>query len=245
MRTSLFLFAIILGIVSSTILSAQTSMPTRVFRDTPKTHNMHIASDGQFLYTCNGGRPDDGQVSKFTPDGELVGSYPIELDMRSIFYNSSDHKLYVSTFDKDIYKITDLVMGVYSLALHIEDRDGQCTPAISPDGKLLYFLENDDVFIYKMKDGSFKKKISGFSTAEGALSEATTMAVDSKHIYTWNYDEQKVLAFDLKGKFIKSFKLNQGDYSFSLSAANGLIWVSKDGNYETGTWYGYNLADQL
>jgi DNA-binding beta-propeller fold protein YncE len=245
MRTATLLF-IILGILLSTnIMMAQSVMPDRVFRDTPKTHNMHIASDGQFLYTCNGGKSAEGQVSKFSLEGELIGSYVIELDMRSIMFNPADKKLYVSTYDRDIYKINDLVMGVYMKVQHFGDRDGQCCPAISPDGKSIYYLEGDSLFNYDLKIGKLKDVLTGFSNAPDALTECTSMAMDSKHIYTWNYLDQIILAYDRKGNFIKSFNVNQGDYLFSLSEANGLIWVSKDGDYDIGTWYGYDLSNKF
>jgi DNA-binding beta-propeller fold protein YncE len=203
---------------------------------------MHIASDDLFLYTCNGGKPEEGQVSKFTLEGELIGSYAFKLDMRSIMYNTLDKKLYVSTYDKNIYKINDLELGNYNKVQHFEDRDGQCTPAFSSDGKSICFLENDSLFIYNLKNGILKEVVTGFGSAPDALSGSNSVAMDSKNIYTWNYDEQTVLAYDLKGNYIKSFILNQGNYSFSLSAANGLIWVSEDGDYDTGTWYGYDLS---
>jgi len=45
----------------------------------------------------------------------------------------------------------------------------------------------------------------------------------------------------LKGKSIKTIKISDGDYGFSLSFANGLIFVAIDGNYDIGTWYGYDV----
>jgi hypothetical protein len=246
MRTSTFFLMIILGILQlSNQIVAQSVMPDLVFRDTPKTHNMHIASDGQFLYTCNGGKSAEGQVSKYSLEGELIGSYVLELDMRSIMYNPADKKLYVSTYDRDLYKINDLVMGVYMKVQHFGDRDGQCCPTISADGKSICFLEGDSLFRYDLKLGKLKEVLTGFSKPTDALTDGTSLAMDSKYIYTWNYDEQIILAFDMKGNYIKSFTVNQGDYSFSLSAANGMIWVSKDGDYDIGTWYGYNLTKEF
>lgn len=220
---------------------AQTSMPSRVFREDPLTHNMHIASDGKFLYTCNGGVSDKGRISKYSLSGEKIASYPFELDMRSIVYNNADGKLYVSTYDKHIYRINDLMMGTYRDVFSFDDRDGQSAPGIDAKGKYFYFYENGDVYLYSTSNGKFKKKISGLGDTPGSPLENSTIAVDKSYIYTWNPDDQQVFAYTLKGKFVKSFKLNQGNYSFSLSAANDMIWVSIDGNYDSGTWYGYSL----
>jgi len=86
-----------------------------------------------------------------------------------------------------------------------------------------------------------KTTITGLNTTDNAAEGGTAVAVDKKHIYSWNGSEQTVYIYDLKGKFQKSVELNQGDYGFSLSFANGLLWVSTDGNYEEGTWYGYEV----
>jgi len=229
---------LLLGIFAT---SQTLKMPVVVFKEDPLTHNMHIASDGQYLYTCNGGLSEKGQITKFTLSGEKVASYKIELDMRSLMYNASEKKLYVSTYDKELYKVNDLMMGSFVKVMEFQDRDGQCTPAFDPKGKSIYFYENGTVYIYTVKNGELKKTLFGLNSVPDASLEGTSIAVDNKYIYLWNYEEQIILAFDLKGEYRKSFKVNQGDYSFSLSSANNLIWVSTDGNYETGTWYGYKL----
>ncbi|NVO20044.1 MAG: hypothetical protein HXX13_10110 [Bacteroidetes bacterium] len=245
MKKSILLFFVVALVSATNMVYAQTIAPDKSFQDTPKTHNMHIASDGKFLYTCNGGKPEEGQISKYTLEGELVGSYKIELDMRSILFNPSDKKLYVSTYDKDVYKISDLVMGVYKQVLHIEDRDGQSTPAFSADGKHICYLENDTLFMYNLKTGDLDSRIAGFTNADVAPYDCIAVAIYNNHIFTWNSEEFTVLAFDMDGNFIDSFELEHGSYAFSLSVANGLIWVSEDGNYDIGTWYGYDLDKLL
>ena len=225
----------------SGFLNAQTLSPRVTFKDHAQTHNMHITSDGQYLYTCNGGKPEMGQISKFTLDGTKIGSYKIELDMRSIMYNASDKKLYVNTFGQKVYKIIDLATGKFSEAFDFSERNEQCTPAISPDGKLIYFMEFGELYVYNLKKGKLKTTLSGLSTSEEVATGGTAVAVDKKHIYSWNSDEYAVYVYDLKGKYLKSVKLNQGDYGFSLSSAKDMIWVSTDGNYDEGTWYGYMI----
>ncbi|MBK7028332.1 MAG: hypothetical protein IPH45_03595 [Bacteroidales bacterium] len=236
-RITLFSFLVFSGF----LLTAQTSMPEIVFKEDPLTHNMHIASDGEFLFTCNGGVADKGQVSIFRLNGEKIGSYSFPLDMRSIMYNPSDKKLYISTYDKTIYRINDVKMGNYVKVMSFDERDGQSTPAIDAKGKYFWFYEDGVVYMYDIKKGKLKKKISGLNLAPHAPDQSVAIAIDKKHIYLWNSYEQLILAFDLKGKYITTFKVNQGDYMFSLSTANGMVWVSTDGNYDVGTWYGYRF----
>jgi DNA-binding beta-propeller fold protein YncE len=228
-------------IVYAGISNAQKLSPKLVFKDTPQTHNMHITSDGHFLYSCNGGKSEFGQITKFNLDGTKIASYKIELDMRSVMYNASDKKLYVNTYSQKLYKINDLMLGNYSEVYDFSDRNEQSAPALGTNGKYIYFMEFGDVYVYTMKNGKLKTTITGLNTTDNAAEGGTAVAVDKKHIYSWNGSEQTVYIYDLKGKFQKSVELNQGDYGFSLSFANGLLWVSTDGNYEEGTWYGYEV----
>jgi Tol biopolymer transport system component len=132
-------------------------------------------------------------------------------------------------------------MGNYSEAWSFSDRNEQSAPAFSPDGKKLYFYQDGNLYIYDFRKRELKETIYNLEPEAGISLLGTTVAADEKNIYTWSHEEQIVAVYDLKGKYRKSYKLNQGDYSFSLSYANGMLWVSTDGNYETGTWYGYKL----
>jgi 6-phosphogluconolactonase (cycloisomerase 2 family) len=220
---------------------AQILSPKIVFKDNPQTHNMHLTSDGQFLYTCNGGKSELGQISKFNPDGTKIGSYKIELDMRSIMYNASDKKVYVITYGQKLYRINNLEAGNFTEVADFSDRNEQCATALSANGKLIYFMEFGELYIYTLKNGKLKTTLSGLKTADEASHGGTAVAVDKKNIFTWNAGEQAVYIYNLKGEFQKSVKLARGDYGFSLSYANGLLWVSEDGNYDEGTWYGYEV----
>jgi len=215
--------------------------PSVVFKENPRSHNMHITSGGRFLYTCNGGRAELGQVNKLKKDGTLVAGFLVKLDMRSIMYNSSDKKLYVYTFSRKLYKIDDLTLGTYTEVMSFPERSEQCAPALSSNGKLICFMEFGDVFFYNLKTGKPAMTLHGLKCADNAADGGTAIAMNRKHLYSWDAGSQVVYVHDLKGKFEKPVKLSQGFYGFSLSWASGLLWVSADGNYETGTWYGYDV----
>lgn len=206
------------------------------FSDSPKTHNMHITSDGQYYYTCNGGIASDGQISKFSLSGSLIESYPIPLDMRSIMYNSSDGKLYVSTCDQNIYKITSLSSKSYTKVHSAITSNCQSTTALSPDGKTLYEFYEGTLKIYRMSDGSLQKTLRNIKYGEYS---SYVVAADNDYFFTWNSTDKEAYVYDLNGNFKNTIKIPAGGYTFSLSIANGLMFTSDDGNYSTGTWYGY------
>jgi DNA-binding beta-propeller fold protein YncE len=241
MKTKSHIIAVCFIVLLAGIINAQTLSPKIVFKENPQTHNMHLTSDGQFLYTCNGGKAELGQINKYNLDGTRIGNYKIELDMRSIMYNPSDKKLYVNTYGQKLYKINDLLAGDFTEAADFPDRNEQCTTALSVNGKLIYFMEFGELYIYTLKTGKLKTTLSGFNTSDEASIGGTAVAVDKKKIFSWNAGEQTVYIYDLKGRFQKSVKLSHGDYGFSLSFANELLWVSEDGDYDEGTWYGYEV----
>lgn len=223
---------------------AQTLKPKIQFEDEPRTHNVHVASDGQNLYTVNGGKAYMGQISKFTLDGNYVTSYDVNLDMRSIMYNAKEKTFYVCTYERSIYKITDIEKGNYELVLSELYENEQANLAMSPSGKLLYYFSDGTLKIYKFPSGKLAKTINGLDKGSEVSTGNAAVAVDDKHIYTWNAGFKMIFVYDLKGKKIKSVTVSKGDYGFSLSCANGLIFVSTDGNYDIGTWYGYDVLGE-
>jgi DNA-binding beta-propeller fold protein YncE len=238
MKTKLILSMLLCMFFTTKALSQELT-PKITFTENPLTHNMHIASDGKYYYTCNGGKANKGQVNKFNLKGELIQSYDIKLDMRSIMYNPKDKSLYIYSYDQNMYKVTDLASGTTQVYLENIFDEGQATPALSPDGKYFYFLKSGEVYVFDFKTGlqieAFSDILAGTDISGGEFA----IAVDKKCFYTFNSEKRLVYVYSRKGKLKGSFKISQGDYGFSLSSANKLIFVSNDGNYETGTWFGY------
>lgn len=219
---------------------AQKLSPNIQFSEHPKTHNVHLTSDGKFLYTCNGGRSNMGKIFKYDLFGNFIDSYEIKLDMRSIMYNPKDKKLYVNCYDKCIYKIVDLQYGAFEKVFCDIYDEEQAGLALSPDGKYFYYMKDGTLTLFSTKTGKAVKTMTGFECGP-SYSGNTVVAVSKKNIFTWNAETQIVNVYTLKGVKKASYELSKGDYGFSLSFANGMIFVSKDGNYETGKWFGYKL----
>jgi DNA-binding beta-propeller fold protein YncE len=235
-----FLFVILITVFSYRGI-AQKLSPAIQFNEDPRTHNVHICSDGKYYYTINGGISSKGMINKYDLKFKLLSTYDIELDMRSIMYEPKEGRFYVCTYEKNIYKITDITTGKFELLKESLYDDPQSSLALSPDGKLLYAFDKGEIKIYKFPSCTLVNTIKGFDSGKTPTTGSCVVAVGSKYIYTWNTEYKLIFIYNLKGKKIKSVEIEDGDYGFSLSAANGKIFVSKDGNYDVGNWYGYEF----
>ncbi len=236
-----FSLALVTVLVISTKSGAQVLKPKITFDEDPQTHNVHIASDGKYYYTINGGKANKGQICKYSFEGKLIDSYDLPLDMRSIMYNSKENKFYVCTYERKIYSISDMEQRRYELVKSDMYENEQANLAMSPDGKNIYYFDNGILKIYKFPDGKLVKEMSGFDCGKETTTGSSCVAFDGKHIYTWNSDYKMIFIYDTKGKKIKTVEIEKGSYGFTLSYANGLVFVADDGDYATGTWYGYDL----
>jgi len=251
-----YALSLIFTLILPIYLSAQIIRPVFTLVDEPGIcHNAHITSDGKFYYTCNGGADKDGnphgKISKYTLRGDLLKNYPFKkFDMRSIMYNPKDKHLYISTFDQKIYKIVDLESGTTELRLEKIYKNGQSALALDPDGKTIYVMDGGTLTMYRLKDGSVIKSLSGLSSGADDKDNpgsgrfgSTAVAVDNKYIYTWDGHSgaKKIYAYDKNGKLVKIFQISNGNWGYTLSYANGYIFTALDGLNRVGLWYGYHL----
>jgi hypothetical protein len=219
--------------------TGQKVPPWMTFPEFPINHNMHITSDGSYYYTINGGNSGTGQINKFDLVGNLIQTYPILIDGRGLSYNKSDSTLYASLFMGDIVKIIDLAAGTFSTVFTGAMHDAQASFAIAPDGSVFYDFANGTLYIHDFATGQVIDTIFGLSYGAGNFGGNAAVAVDSNYIYTWDAGIQTVYIYDLLGAPVTSMYLDSGSNGHSISIANQLLFVARDGNYATGAWFGY------
>ncbi len=226
-------------------LHTATGEPTRSapvliidFDDTIPMHNMGIASDGTYYYTSNGGNAGSGQINTYDLNGVFVSSVACALDMRSIFYNSSDGNLYAKSYGHDLYQV-DPVTGSATLILGGIFFYNQSAPALTPDGTTLIEHDNGTVYFIDFATGALINTLTGFYS--GGFPSSTAVGTDGDRIFTW--DGSLVHVYDMSGVFIESYNLPSGNYGFSLKFVNGLLFSSDDGAGGTGHWYGYDVGE--
>lgn len=221
------------------------------FDDNAYNHNVHIASDGNFLYTCNGGDVTKGKINKYSLTGTFVATYPIAIDMRSIMYNKADGSLYVNGFEepmsspsygRNIYKITDLSSGKFVKTHQNLYDNAQSNLAMSTDGKCLYAFYSGTLKKYNMSNGALLQTLNNLNFGTAGIG---AVAVDPDYIYTWNGTNKTVYIYDMSGNLFKSITLTDGSFGLSLSFVDGILFVSNDGNYAVGKWYGFNIRNKV
>lgn len=238
-----FVFLIVF-ITAYVCINAQTKIPEFSFTDNVISHTAHITYFQGYYYTCNGGKVDDGKISVFDSKGKFVVSYPIKLDMRSIAFNKNDNSFYISTMERKIYLITNLKEGKVELKYADLYEDGNSAITFSPDGKWLFIFDHGTLKKFDFRSGEQIHEISGFFCGDKASTGSNTLALDGKYYYTWDSSKKLIYSFSKKGKFKKSFKILEGDFGFTLSYANGYIFVATDADSNSkGVWYAYKLWD--
>jgi hypothetical protein len=204
------------------------------FSDISLLHNMGIASDGHYFYTCDGGNPSFGQLKTYDLGGHLVRSIACYLDMRAIFYNPADGNLYAKTYERDLYRV-DPVTGSATLVLSGIFAYDQSSPALTPDGQTLLEHESGTIRFIDFGTGALVKSLSGF--AYGSYPSNEAVGTSGTEIFTW--DGSTVSVTDMVGNPLESYLLPNGSYGFSLKFVDGLLFASVDGNGGVGHWYGY------
>lgn len=246
-KTKIFIMLIILLglLINSSILKAQPIKPSIIIDDYANTHNMHICFDGEYYYTVNGGITDQGLINKYDIEGNFIATYDIYLDMRSIIYNENTEKFYLYCYDNNIYEITNFEIGAYKLIHKELITSEQATVDLSPDGKKLYFNDNGKVKIYDFSTGKLLKTFENIKCGKDVFEGSNAIAVSNKNIFTWHGKKREIYIYDLNGNYISTIRIVDGDYGFSLSYANNMIFTAFDGNYDDGQWYGYEIDDLI
>ncbi|MBN1131834.1 MAG: hypothetical protein JXA39_02085, partial [Bacteroidales bacterium] len=94
---------------------------------------------------------------------------------------------------------------------------------------------------YNFSNGNLLETITGLSCGSGSSGDNVAVAVDPYYIYTWDASTRTVYVYNHSGTLQRTMTLDYGNYGFSLSCFEGFLFVAVDGNYSTGTWYGYNI----
>ena len=115
----------------------------------------------------------------------------------------------------------------------------KCDDLLVVRSDLFELTDNGELIIYDLADGSVEDILRGLDSGAEIAGGSLSVAVSKKHIFTFNAEKQVFFIYDKKGRLVETIHYKDGNYGFSLSYANGHIFVATDGDYEMGRWYGY------
>lgn len=239
MRKLIFTTLAFLSIVFYT--NAQALQPFIAFQDDPYNHNMGLTSDGNYYYTVNGGGAGYGKVNKYDLQGEFIEKFDIAIDMRSIEYFNGI--FYVSSCDGNIYQIKNLDKGDYSILHENFYTECQTSFAINKIHQSIYIFNEANIIEYGLYSGDIIESFDNIKS--GSSMEQYTVACTDHHFYTFDTDRQEIYEYNFDGNLESTYEYSTGSYSFSLSSAGNDIFISIDGDYDIGTWYGYDLTNAV
>ncbi|MEO8148060.1 MAG: T9SS type A sorting domain-containing protein, partial [Bacteroidia bacterium] len=98
--------------------------------------------------------------------------------------------------------------------------------------------------IHDFFTGAVINTITGLNFGPGNFGGEEAEAVDSLYIFTWDATIKTVSKYDMSGTLMQTLLLDSGENGHSISRAGNYLFVAHDGNYATGTWYGY-LVDSV
>ncbi|MBN2466120.1 hypothetical protein JXD38_10920 [candidate division WOR-3 bacterium] len=216
------------------------------FTDHVRYHNMGIAWDGDYYYTVNGGNTDYSDLNLYDESGSLEDSYDFGTDGRAILYSPDEEQLYLKEYGTDLSWVD---LDFEEAGLEHEDvfRGDQSHVAMSPDGEKLYELYEGTVYVYDAITGDEETsfELPSYNTT-GERGYANAIAASGKFLFVWAPDsDTDILVYGIDGKYVTKFTLPRSGFGFSLSWANGMLWIAEDADGDSdgadGTWYGYAL----
>lgn len=149
--------------------------------------------------------------------------------------------IYASGYGGDIIKVTDLSSGSFEIVFAGIMQNSQASFAISDDGTKFFDFYEGTLKVRDFSTGNILYEVTGLSYGEGNYGGYAAVAVDPDYIYTWDATIKTVYVYDHAGQFIQNLLLDFGDNGHSLAFFDGYLFVSVDGDYNIGTWYGYNI----
>ncbi|MBA3725236.1 MAG: PEP-CTERM sorting domain-containing protein [Armatimonadetes bacterium] len=208
---------------------------------------MTLAWDGTNYWSSSGGGNTGLRLAQYAADGTLLNTYEPGLDLRSVFTNGGAGPVYARQYnDSQIYVQTSPGVFGTDVVLSGGSLDAQGSVAFDDSGAFIA-MNAGNVDRWDAA-GNYIESIalSGFGSMfnENTYPQNRGLAffggMDFPHFLT--YSEGMLSAWDAAGIRVGTTELLTGgitfDSHFSLSYANGMVWVVDEPG---GLWKGYEL----
>jgi hypothetical protein len=221
--------------------------PSQSFSDALASTTMSMTWDGTSYWSCSGGSGSGVRLAQYAADGTVTNTYSPGIDFRSVFTKApavgpvfarghSSNQIRVQTspgvFGNDVLLSGGTLNSQSSVVFDFN--------------RNLFVAMNNGTVTRWAADGSLVDTVTleGFGSlgTESSYPQNRGIAVTDSGLYL-TYDSGTLSVWSAAGQRLGTTNLNSvgADYNsnFSLSYANGLVWVVDTAG---GTWYGFDIG---
>ncbi len=206
--------------------------------------NLHpngIAFDGTYYWVVGGGGPF-GAVAQLNADFYLVTTQTVDLDCRSVFFNSSDGQVYIKAYTgNSLYRLhTTPFDGSFDTVYTGIFQNRQTDVCSSPGAKYMYDQLNGTVLEYAFVTGNVTNEFSLALQYDPVFPQGYLLAHSGSYLLT--LANEKVYAYRPdNGALMGSSSLPGVDlWEWSMSYTNGLFFAT---NVAESWWYAFLIDD--
>ncbi len=210
--------------------------------------SMNLTFDGQRYHSGSGGSPGGNRIGQFDIDGNYIASYQPNLDLRSVFtIGGNSQPLFARQYsDSTIYK-QDGDPNTFAPSVVLQgSMDAQSAVAFYSGGEVFVAMSQGGLVQVWDTGGVEHAPINliDFGTMAGEDQYPQNVCVTSAGDYLLTYSNGLLSAWSADGKRVGDTKLIDAgtsfDSHFSISYANGHVWVITEAN---GVWLGYEIPE--
>jgi hypothetical protein len=231
------------AVVGPTLLSSYTA--NVVFADPLGSTSMTIAFDGTYYWSSTGDSTSGVRYAQIGSNGTLVQTFSPGLDFRSVFVNpKSPGTVYARQYSNGtIYQQTSA--GVFTAtSVSLPGLDAQSSVVFNGAGDGFLAMNNGVVSKFNLSGSLLGTVNLAAWGSNGENNYPQNRGIAAVGNYWFTYSAGTLAVWDTAGAKIGTTTLVGAGTSFSsnfsLSAANGMIFIS-DGS--GGSWRGYKIGD--
>ena len=236
------------GALSAQVFGAPSYTPTQVFLDAINSgstahHSVGLAFDGSSYWGATGGTSGGTTLAQYDATGALVTTYTAGVDFRSVFTDAGGN-VYARAFaSNDILRQDSPGSFSTFLTLSGGSLDSQSSVVLTDAGD--YVAMSGGTVSRWNSAGVFQGSValSGWGSVAGEVDYPANRGIATLGGYWLTYSNGTLSAWDGAGTRVGQTILTGAGTAFdshmSLSATNGMVWITdlEDG----GSWRGYDV----
>lgn len=211
--------------------------------------SMNMTGDGSSFWSCSGGSSGGNRLAQFDAGGNWVASYQPGIDMRSVFsVGGNSAQVYCRGYNSNVVqRMTSPGVFAPHATLSGGTLDAQSQVEFNSAGNEYIAHIGGNISRWDLSGSHLGDvALSGFGSMFGEDTYPQNRGVISANGYYLTYSNGNLSAWDASGNRVGNTVLNGAgnsfDSHFSLSWANGKVWIIDTAN---GTWRGYLIPELI